>query len=112
VARHELPEGAFQALLVDLVRALGELEQRVAQSGGVAAVDGEQQVREGCAQQRVESPDRSEVDQSKPAVVKEQDVPGVRVGVKDPVERDLSQQSLQQRPRERGPVGSALIDRR
>src|SRR6185503_4622542 len=81
VARHEPAERPLQLLLVDVVRARDQFQQRVAERGRVAAADRRQQVQQRGSLLDVQAADRAEIKQGEAPDREEQDVARMPVGV-------------------------------
>ncbi len=93
----ELTHLAFQPALVD--RRAGRIHhrhQRVGRTEAGPTVDGEDQHGQGFAGTVVEPSDGAEVEQLQLAVGAEQDVARMEVGVEDPADHDLPQDSPEQ----------------
>jgi hypothetical protein len=67
-----------------------------AASGPRALADGQHQPREVLLQLRAEPPHHPQVQQRQPAVVGQEDVAGVRVGVEEAVDQDLLEVGAEQ----------------
>ena len=87
---HELCECSFQRVVAGVGAHLGEVEQGIVQLAGVAACHGQQHPAQVGLLDRVEPPDRAEVDQREPLVAEHEYVAWVRVGVEGPVDHDLA----------------------
>ena len=110
MAHHELAEGPLQLLLVDVVGAGDQLQQGVAERGGVAVPEREDQVLQCGPLLGVEAADRAEVDQGEAAVGEQQHVARMRVGVEHAALGDLVDHAAQQHPGQLGPVKPAVVD--
>jgi hypothetical protein len=94
--------------LVRVERGQREREQHRGDVLGTVPRDREQQQGERRADLVVEPPEQPEVEQRQPAVLGEDDVPAVRVGVVDAVERDLTDVGAEEIARE--PLGLLLLE--
>ncbi len=111
VTGHELADGALEAAFVDDVGAVDDLQQGVGRGDRIAVVDREQEPLQRLPGGRIEPADRAEVEHADPAVGEEQEVARVRVGVEDPVDRDLTEDAVEQHAAEPGRVQAAVGDR-
>jgi hypothetical protein len=92
----ESSEVTFELLLIHRVRARDQFEQRVSRAEWITAIDCEQEALQGVLQAGVQPAHGPEVEQAEAAVAQDKHVSGVRIGVKDTVDEDLSHEEVEQ----------------
>ena len=100
----DLADAAGEFLRVEVFFFLADLDRDVGGFVAAAFGDGEQELEQIFLQARHDPPDHPEVEQRDPVVGRDEDVPGVRIGMEEAVDQDLLEVGVEHFLGERGAV--------